>query len=124
MWAMPRSLRHRLIARPACPPPMTMTSVCIVMSFKWEREQAEPHRPARLRPQLARACGVHVDCDRDALGDHVEHGGTGACLGDDLGELLGRGVALDVEAQAHALVAVADLVGETEDAAQIHVALD
>ena len=51
-------------------------------------------------------------------------GGAGARLLDDLAQLLRRRVALDGEGDANALVAVADLSREAEDAAQVHVAFD
>ena len=61
--------------------------------------------------------------DRHAVGEHVVDGRALARLLDDLAQLLGV-VALHVEGDLDLLVAVADLLGQAEDAEQVDVALD
>src|SRR6185312_6900081 len=67
---------------------------------------------------------LDADRNRQAVGEAVEHGRAGFRLHDDFFELLGRSVAFDREGNFDALVAVANLVRETEDAAQIDIAFD
>src|SRR3954470_9746290 len=69
------------------------------------------------------SAGDQSDLDRHAVGHHVEHGRPGLGALDDLAQLLLRRVALDLEADADPGEAVAHLVGETERAADVHVAL-
>src|SRR5437867_13391933 len=69
-------------------------------------------------------CHLDVDVDRHAFGEDVEHRGARARLPDDLTQLLVRRVALDREAGADGVEAVADFARQAEDAAQIHVAFD
>src|SRR5215217_7590878 len=67
--------------------------------------------------------GRDLDVELHAVRDDVVHGGALRRASDDLAQLLLRGVALDLEAHADAAEAVADLVGEPERAAHVHVAL-
>jgi len=82
-------------------------------------------RSLRDRPPLVHAGSAGVDGDRHrhGVGDHVVDRRAGPGLLDELGQLLGGGVALDREAHGDALVAVADLVVETEDGRHRSLAL-
>ena len=62
-----------------------------------------------------------LHADLRAVGQHVVHRRAGDGLVHDLAQLLGRRVAADGEADADRPVAVADLVGDAEDAAQVDV---
>ena len=73
---------------------------------------------------MARAGGADAHLDRHAVADDVEDDGARLGALDDLAQLLRRGVALDLEAHLDAREAVAHLVGETERAADVHVALE
>ena len=84
-----------------------------------------------LRPALIgrssrwpRSGGGDVHRHLGAVGDDVEHGRPLARLLDQRGELRGLRVPVDVEDDPDALVAVADLGVEAEDATQVDVALD
>src|SRR6187402_2154878 len=65
-----------------------------------------------------------AEVDRDAVLEHVEHGRAIARLLDDLTQLLFRGVSLDRELDANALVAVAHLIVDPKQTLQIDVAFD
>ena len=80
--------------------------------------------PARAAGSCA-ASGVR-DVDRTSvpLVEHVVDRRAAAGLLDQRGAALRRGVALDVEVHPDLPVAVADLVGQPEDAEQVDVALD
>ena len=71
----------------------------------------------------AGSAGVDVDGDGHAVGDDVVDGRALPRLLDDPAQLLGV-VAAHLEADPDALVAVADLVGQAEDAEQVDVTLD
>src|SRR5262245_19635096 len=79
-------------------------------------------RPSGTFSDSPAAC-VDVDGHRYAVRDDVEHGGPLAGLLHDRAQLL-RIVAAQREADPDLLVAVADLVGQSEDAEQVNVALD
>jgi hypothetical protein len=65
-----------------------------------------------------------MDRNGHAIGDHVEHRRAGARLFDDFAQLVYRRVARDLEVRADLLVAVPDVVGQAENAAQVDVALE
>src|SRR4029077_7108158 len=67
---------------------------------------------------------VDGDVDRDTVGEYVEDRGAVARLLNDLAQLLWRGVARDIEADADTLVAIAHLVRQPQDAAEVDVAFD
>src|ERR1700750_3049341 len=69
------------------------------------------------------SAGVDVDGHGHAVRDDVEYGGPLAGLLHDRAQLV-RVVAAQREADPDLLVAVADLVGEPEDAEKVDVALD
>src|SRR4029079_8558919 len=73
------------------------------------------------RRERAGSGAFGCDGDGNAARDDVEHGGAFARLRDEIAELLGRRVGVDVEGDADVLVAVAHLVGDAEDAAQVDV---
>src|SRR5580765_4059588 len=72
---------------------------------------------------LRSSTGVDFDHHGHAVGDDVVDGRAPARLLDDLAQLLGV-VTPQLEADLDPLEAVADLVGEPENAEQIDVALD
>src|SRR3954449_10242020 len=80
--------------------------------------------PRRRPPDAGDSGGVDLYGDRRAVGDDVEHSGAGLGLLDDLAQLLGRRIALDVERHPDLLVAVADIGIESEDAVEVDVAFD
>src|SRR5580765_7809934 len=98
--SIPRSDRQRLMASPACPAPMTT----VVASGTVPSTSAD------------------AEVNRHTVGEHIEHRRARAGLFDDLAQLLGGRVAGNREADADALVAVADLVGQPQEAPQIDVA--
>src|SRR4051812_34718713 len=81
-------------------------------------------RRAAGHPGTAGSGGADLDGDRHAIGEDVEHRGAGPRLLDDGPQLLGRGIALDVEADADLLEAVAHLVVETQDPVEVDVTFD
>src|SRR5512138_2074055 len=82
--------------------------------------------PALVAPGLWHHESVRLDLDlhRDAVGEDVVHGGSRPRLVDDGAQLLVGRVALDAEADSHRLVAVAHLVGDPQDPAQVDVTLE
>ena len=108
---------------------MMMVSVRFIFASSSSGGRCRPGRwlvGAGWRPVVVSRSpgGVDGDVDRDTVGDDVEHRRAGPRLFDDLAQLLGRGVALDLEVDADLLVAVADLVRQSEDAPQVDVTLD
>src|SRR3954468_16280673 len=83
---------------------------------------AGPRRSAGRSPAGSGGGDVHADVG--AVGQDVEDRRAAAGLLDQLGELLGGGVALDGEVHPDLRVAVPDGVVEAEDAEQVDVALD
>src|SRR5664279_1276142 len=84
-------------------------------------------RGGSARPTAAesgRGRGADVDHHVGAVDQHVVHGRPLTGLLDQRGEFLGGGVALDLEADPNLPVAVADGVGQPENAQQVDVALD
>src|SRR5258708_37388604 len=75
-------------------------------------------------PSRTLRSAVHGHRNRDTVGEDVAHSRTGLRLPDNLGNLLGRCVGLDPEADPDRREAVADLVRQAEDALQVNVALD
>src|SRR4051812_26139742 len=104
------------------------TAARVARSSARTEASASRRAPASVRAvsgsDMARSAGDRVDGDRHAVGDHVEHRGARAGARDDLTQLLRRRVALDAERDADVLEAVADLVGDAEAAADVHVALE
>src|SRR5262245_7786182 len=109
-WSMLRSVRQRLMARPAWPAPMTRVSV-VGTGISWGGRGAAGSRRRRVAGRGAalggtRSAGVDLDGHRHAVGHDVEHGRACAGLLDHLAQLLGV-VAPDLEADRDLLVAVA-----------------
>src|SRR5499427_642654 len=75
-------------------------------------------------PPVTWSAGRDVDIDRHAAGQHVIDGRPGHGLLDEPAQLLGRRVAAHPEADPDLLEAVADLVGQAEDPAEVDVSLD
>ena len=80
------------------------------------------HQPGRV-DVLIRSGHVDLDVDGHAVGQDVEHGGTLACLLDELLEL-GRLVPAHLEADLDPTKAPAYLVRQPEDAEQVDVTLE
>src|SRR6185312_5918993 len=107
-WSAPWAVRQRLTARPAWPAPTIRVSTARMVLF-----------PLRW----SWSGGRDVDADRHAVGQHVVHGGPGHGLLHQLAQRLGRRVAAYPEADPDLAEAVADLVRQAEDPAQVDVAL-
>src|SRR5689334_18186347 len=106
------------MARPAWPAPMTMVWVRGVVDTgtgSLREIRLGPAASLPAGPSAEGSTGVDRDVDRDAVGQHVEHGRPLAGLLDDGGQLLGV-VAAEAEAHLHLLVAVADVLRQTEEA--------
>src|SRR5271166_3426135 len=104
-WSIERSVRRRLMARPACPAP-TMTAVVLIM------RACGPWRSGQLDEHLRRV-GHDVE-DRRAL----------LRLGDQRLEVVAGGVGVDGEPDRDRLEAVADIGVGAEDAQDVHLAFD
>src|SRR5437764_1352230 len=104
---MPRSLRQRLIASPACPAPTTM----VVMS----RTATAPRLRAR---------SVHLDGDIGRVGDDIEDRRALLRLGDEGLDLILGSVGVDLVFDFDAVEAVAHIGIDAEDALEVHAPFD
>ena len=86
----------------------------MLMPFELEMIGSRRAEVRRLR-NSGEGRRLHADRNRNAIGDDVEHGRSGLRLHHDLLELLGAGIAIDLEGDLDALVAVAHLFGEAEE---------
>src|SRR3984957_14787758 len=107
VWSIECSARTRLTASPPWPAPMTT----VVM-----RSMARPAASGRFRLD---------DLDRDArwIGHDIVHGRSFLRLRDErLDVFLGR-IGVDMERDLDAVIAIAHIAVDTEDAVQVHLAL-
>src|SRR5580700_9437204 len=104
-WSIERSVRRRLIARPACPAPTT-TAVAFILVTSWPRVSGQ------LDEDLRRVGHDVEDC-RALLG-----------LGQQRLKVLAGGVGVDGEPDRDRLEAVADVGVGAEDAQDVHLAFD
>src|SRR6185312_1087626 len=93
-------------------------------SCLWIGDEAGRHIKRDGRADQAGGRGLDADRNRHAVGDDVEHGRSGLRLHDDLLESIGSSVTIDLEGNLDALVAVADVFRESENATQIDITLD
>src|SRR6202043_1546515 len=104
-WSIERSVRRRLMARPACPAPTTTVVAWIMRAYG-------PLRSGQLDEDLGRV-GHHVE-DRRAL----------LRLGDQRFEVLTGSVGVDGEPDGYRVEAVADVGVGPQDAQDVHLAFD
>src|SRR3954451_11777228 len=117
----PDPVSRRLTARPAWPAPRTATGTVLIRGSR----EGPGGRPAGAgRPPTGGSGSGDVDADVGAVGQDVEDRRPATGLLDQLGELLGGGVALDGEVHPDLRVAVPDAGVQAEDAEQVDVALD
>src|ERR1700683_5664530 len=103
MWSIERSDRRRLMARPACPAPMTTAVVWIMRSSgRWRSGQ--------------------LDEDLGRVGDDVEDRRALLRLGDQRLEILAGGVGVDGEPDRDLLETVAHVGAGAQDAQDVHLA--
>ena len=124
-WSTPRNARLRLMARPAWPPPTMITSVLRMMSYPSVGVCAEPQNrgPAARRVEVIAAVLTVTKTGTPLLRMSKTADRAFDCM-TIFSSCSGLASPSISKETCDALVAVADLAGESEDAAQIDVALD
>src|SRR5580700_1167347 len=102
-WSMERSVRRRLMARPACPAPTTTAVVWITAGSWWSGQ---------------------LDQDLGRVGHHVEDRGALLRLGEQRLQVLAGGVGVDGEPDRDRVEAVADVGVGAQDAQDVHLPFD
>src|SRR5262245_42874980 len=114
----PCAARLALIARPACPPPMTTVWVCMTSLSRFGTAGV----PGRPRRWIETGLRSNVDRHVDTVREHVVDRGASLGLLDDLTQHFRRRVTVDAERDADLLVPVPDLLRDAEEPRQVDVA--
>src|SRR5262245_11969902 len=128
MTRAPARASNMAVAAPAQRAPTTIASTFMVLPVRVVRTgscSSELRCPAPMNTAMHHhdpSVRGDADVDRNTVGEHVEDGRSGHTLLDDAAQLFGGRIARDVKADSDPLVAVSDLVRQSENAQQIDVA--